>query len=199
MNERTRSEEGAFMDWLDDVVDADPEARLAAREEEVQLHLARALRLARESVGMTQATVAEASGLRQSMVSRLEKADHNPTLQTVLKYLNAVGAELVVSLLVGDGAFPATEAADRSVTVPCHVARQAASSGLTLREHVLTCIAKQETRSEMAALFRDECRRQMSEMRSWVQAEEDGRRRRPDAGAYVASAGDARSKYPVAA
>ncbi len=93
-------ERNVFLEWLDERVESEPEARLAAREEEVRLYLASALRRARNEAGLTQAQVAEVSGLRQSVVSHLESADHNPTIETILRYLSAVGANLVMSVTV---------------------------------------------------------------------------------------------------
>lgn len=145
-----------FVTWLEELVESQPEAKEAAAEEGVRLYLARALRMAREASGMTQADLAEESGLKQSMVSRLERPDYNPTLQTVLRYLRAVGAELVLKVVVGHKEFAGTSMSERSVVVPAHVVEQAEVRGVTIREYVLECIARQSAVSEMRVAMREE-------------------------------------------
>lgn len=134
-----------FMTWLEDRVESHPEAKEAAAEEGMRLSLARALRKAREASDKTQAQLAEESGLKQSMVSRLERPDYNPTFQTVLRYLRAVDAELVLKVVVGTQEFAATPMSERSVVVPQSVVEQAQRRGITVGEHVLECVARQST------------------------------------------------------
>lgn len=128
------------MGWLDGIVKESPAAVAAERQESLKICLAEALRGARNAAGMPQAMLSEASGLKQSVVSRLERADHNPTLESIARYLDAIGADLVLSVLVGDRGFHATEAAQRSVTLPPTVVDAAAERGLTLSEYVLSCV-----------------------------------------------------------
>lgn len=162
MSKRSTPSGDDFMTWLEDLVESHPEAKVAAAEEGVRLYLARALRMAREASGMTQADLAEESGLKQSMVSRLERSDYNPTLQTVLKYVKAVNAELVLKVVVGQEEFAATPVSERSVVVPEHVAEQAKQRGVSTREYVLECIARQSTMSEMRVIIRQEMQHQMA-------------------------------------
>jgi DNA-binding XRE family transcriptional regulator len=68
------------------IVDALARARIMVRE------LARA----REEVGMTQAQVAERIGTTQSAVARLERADVDPRLSTLVKYAAVVGRRVSV-------------------------------------------------------------------------------------------------------
>jgi len=108
MHDGDRPERDDLERWLEKSVQNDPEARRAAAEEEVHLHLARALRKARLAAGMTQSQVAEAAGLRQSAVSRLESPNHNPTIASVVRYLTAVGGELAMSVRVDGRRIPVT-------------------------------------------------------------------------------------------
>lgn len=168
MSERGATKKQAFMDWLQELVDSSPEAATAARDEEVQLNLSEALRSAREAAGMTQRHVAETSGLKQSAVSRLEKPGHNATVGTVLTYLHAVGADLVLSVVVEGRTFPATAMAKRAVVMPTYVCDWADTHGMDLREHVLASVTRQETVTEVASIFRSEVYKQLSEMRRWI-------------------------------
>lgn len=118
MRDGDRPERDDLLGWLEESVQNDPEARRAAAEEEVHLHLARALRKARLAAGMTQSQVAEAAGLRQSAVSRLESPNHNPTIASVVRYLTAVRGELALSVQAGGRRIPATPAAKRVKPVP---------------------------------------------------------------------------------
>lgn len=140
MSRRTGQEEHDFMNWLDNLVQEDPSAIAAESEESLKIRLADALRAARSAVGMPQTLVSEVSGLKQSVVSRLEKADHNPTLETIRRYLDAIGADLVLSVIVSGQSHHATEAAERTVTLPVSIVCEAKERGLTLREYVFSCL-----------------------------------------------------------
>lgn len=188
-----------FIDWLDEIVEASLEAKQAAREEELRLHLAGALRKAREASGMTQALVAEVSTLKQSMVSRLERADHNPTVETILKYLNAVSADLVLSVIVDGQMFAATETAQRAVVLPQHISDEAEERGVSLREHVIGCVTRQQTMRDVASVFREELHREMVEMRSWMRGQQDSDFQTHDVGSYVSEATYGSEPYSVAA
>jgi len=173
MTKKTPDERQGFMEWLQNTVAEQPEAAAAARDEEARLHLARALRRAREEVGMTQALLAEASGLKQAMISRLEKADHNPTVATVLKYVTALGGELVMGVVVGDVLFGATDASSRTVTLPAYAVSEARRRDLDPKEYVLTCVARDQSSRAMIDVVREEIRVNMVEMRSWMRASGD--------------------------
>lgn len=45
---------------------------------------------------ITQAEISKKSGLTQSVVSRVESGTHSPTMQTLIKYLHAIGYTLKV-------------------------------------------------------------------------------------------------------
>lgn len=199
MSKKAPNEQQGFMEWFQNAVAAQPEAVVAARDEDARLHLARALRRAREEAGMTQELVAEASGLKQAMVSRLEKADHNPTIATVLKYVSAVQGELVMGVVVGNEMFGATPASYRTAILPAYAVSEAERLGLDPREYVLTCVARDRSSREVAGLVREEFRAHMVEMRSWMRARSDGDGDGRPTEPYASEVHGKRTDYPVAA
>ncbi len=50
----------------------------------------------RKEAGLTQKDVAKKSGLTQQMISRIEKYDNSPTLSNFMKYVEAIGVDLVI-------------------------------------------------------------------------------------------------------
>ncbi|MDZ7802317.1 MAG: helix-turn-helix transcriptional regulator [Trueperaceae bacterium] len=150
MSQHIPPEDGTFLEWLDQLASSDSEARQAALDEEVHLYLPAALRRAREASGMTQEMVAEASGLRQSAVSRMERTGHNPTMASVMRYVDAVGAELAMNIVVGEQQIPATRSAERTISLPSEILERAAARGLTPRAYVLGCIARDDARQGVA-------------------------------------------------
>lgn len=63
------------------------------------MHLAHTLKDAREASGLSLADVAERSGIDRGALSRLENGHaDNPTLNTLVRYLKAIGKKLVVSI-----------------------------------------------------------------------------------------------------
>lgn len=59
---------------------------------------ARELIAARAKAGLTQGEVAERMGTTQSVIARLESGQRSPSLRTVQRYAEAVGARAVVRL-----------------------------------------------------------------------------------------------------
>ncbi len=60
--------------------------------------MARELISARSRAGLTQGEVAERMGTTQSVVARLESVRRTPSMRTVQRYAQAVGARAVVHL-----------------------------------------------------------------------------------------------------
>lgn len=54
--------------------------------------------------GMTQADVAEIMGISQQSISKIESYDSNPTLDTLQRYANAIGAMIEITVRQDDGA-----------------------------------------------------------------------------------------------
>jgi transcriptional regulator with XRE-family HTH domain len=173
MGKRVKRDGQNFMDWLDELVASDPEAQKAYEDEMLQLRLADALRQAREEAGMTQTMVAEAMGVRQSLISKLERSDHNHTVGTVLAYLQAVGAGLIVAVTTEEGRnlIPASTLAEDIVVLPQTVKAEAEAQGMSLREYVLCGLAHQETAQKMSRMFSDELKVHLLELQTWTNAQ----------------------------
>jgi len=93
------------LELLDDLVVDSPEVRRAVRRERLRLELARAMKRARETTGLTQQDVAGALGVTQAWVSKLENANHDHKLESVLSYFDAVGADMNLEVGVGASTF----------------------------------------------------------------------------------------------
>ena len=72
----------SWTDWLSESL-RDPERRSGFGAEGVKTALAFALVDARESAGMTRAELAEASGVSEAYISKLESGDANPSVGKV--------------------------------------------------------------------------------------------------------------------
>ena len=77
---------------------ANPETRAAYEAQAEEFALARELIAARTRAGLTQAEVAQRMGTTQSTVARLEGGKAAPSLRSVQRYAQAVGARAVVHL-----------------------------------------------------------------------------------------------------
>ena len=59
-----------------------------------------ALKAAREALGLTLADIKARTGIEKGNLSRLENAPNpNPTIETLTRYADAVGKELVITLV----------------------------------------------------------------------------------------------------
>lgn len=86
--------------FLDSIIPDTPESRLAERQEIFRIALTQAMRDARKRVGLTQKQLAEKLGVGQSWVSKLESANNDHTFESVIAYLNALGADFETSILL---------------------------------------------------------------------------------------------------
>ncbi|MBY6758659.1 helix-turn-helix transcriptional regulator [Clostridium botulinum] len=73
-----------------------PGLEIYIKQVDAQYKLIKSLVEFRKSTGITQKEVAERSGLTQQMVSRMEKVDYSPTLESFLKYMLALGLEVKI-------------------------------------------------------------------------------------------------------
>ena len=102
---RLTAEEGSKYRTIREQVDAElPELLSRHRERIVALDkiddLVKQLRSAREEKGLSLADVSERTGMDRSALSRLESGDRpNPTVDTLVRYADAVGMRLEVSLV----------------------------------------------------------------------------------------------------
>lgn len=77
---------------------ADPKTRAEYDALADEFEMARELIAARTKAGMTQDEVAQRMGTTQSVVARLESGKRMPSLRTVQRYAQAIGARAVVRL-----------------------------------------------------------------------------------------------------
>ena len=77
---------------------ANPDTVAAYAEQAQEFAIARELIAARARAGMTQAEVAQRMDTTQSTVARMESGRRLPTLRTVQRYAEAVGARAVLRL-----------------------------------------------------------------------------------------------------
>jgi DNA-binding XRE family transcriptional regulator len=77
---------------------ADPAARTEYEAQAAEFDMARELIAARARAGLTQSDVAELMGTTQSVIARLEGGKRVPSLRTVQRYAQAVGARAVVRI-----------------------------------------------------------------------------------------------------
>ncbi len=77
---------------------ADPEIQTEYDAMSNEFAMARELIAARSRAGLTQGEVAERMGTTQSVVARLESGRRAPSMRTVQRYAQAVGARAVVHL-----------------------------------------------------------------------------------------------------
>ena len=80
-------------DYFKEVLPETPETHLSECQELFRIDLTQAMRNLRKATGLTQKEVAEKLGVTQSWVSKLESANNDHTFESVLAYLDALGAD----------------------------------------------------------------------------------------------------------
>lgn len=78
---------------------ADPQTQAEYDALAGEFEMARELIAARGRAGLTQGEVAQRMGTTQSVVARLESGKRMPSMRTVQRYANAIGARAVVRLV----------------------------------------------------------------------------------------------------
>ena len=86
--------------FLESIVPDTPETRRVEKQERFRFALTQAMRDLRNRVGLTQKELAQELGIGQSWVSKLESANNDHTFESVLAYLDALGADLRASILL---------------------------------------------------------------------------------------------------
>jgi len=92
------TERNEVLEFLDELVSSDEGTRREAEKERVRLALALAMVRARKAKGLSQAEVAKRLGVTQSWVSKLENPNIAHTFESIVDYLQAVGAELDMAI-----------------------------------------------------------------------------------------------------
>jgi transcriptional regulator with XRE-family HTH domain len=132
-----------FQAWLQQKVSDEPEVILAGKLEYLRLYLTDAMREIRNKSGLTQAQLAEKLGVQQAAVSKLESALKEHELESVLHYLHALGADLLVAVKQGDKLYQASDNEGiLLVDVPDVVAQKALAVNMSVREYVHLAIKK---------------------------------------------------------
>lgn len=80
-------------DYFQEVLPETPETHLIECQELFRIDLTQAMRNLRKATGLTQKEVAEKLGVTQSWVSKLESANNDHTFESILAYLDALGAD----------------------------------------------------------------------------------------------------------
>jgi len=130
-----------FQDWLNRKVSDDPEVILAGKLEYLRLYLTDAMRELRTKTGLTQAQLAQKLGVQQAAVSKLESALKEHELESVLKYLHTLGADLLVALKQGEELYQVSDKESGVlVDVPVEVQDLASAVGMSPRKYVQAAI-----------------------------------------------------------
>jgi len=88
--------------FLKSIIPDTPEMQRVEKKERFRIALTQAMRDLRNQVGLTQKELAQRLGICQSSISKLENANNDHTLESVLDYLDVLGAELRTSILLED-------------------------------------------------------------------------------------------------
>ncbi|QLE49616.1 helix-turn-helix domain-containing protein [Nostoc sp. C057] len=132
-----------FQAWLQQEVSDEPEVILAGKLEYLRLYLTDAMREIRNKSGLTQAQLAQKLGVKQAAVSKLESALKEHELESVLHYLHALGADLLIAVKQGDDLYQASDNEGvLLVDVPDVVAQKALAANMSVREYVHVAVEK---------------------------------------------------------
>ena len=120
----------------------------ASKVTHLRLELALAMQTLRSSAGLTQRELADRLGVLQPAVAKLERAgDHK--LETIVRYLAELGAELLVAVRQGDDVVQVSDDRERLVVaLPREVDDWAATAGMDLDAFVLRALREARDRSE---------------------------------------------------
>lgn len=130
-----------FQEWLDTAISDDPEVVLAGKLEYLRLYLTDAMRDLREKAGLTQAEFAKKLGVQQAAISKLESAAKDHKLESVLQYLHALDADLLVAVKQGEDLYQVSENEGCVlVDLPKSVQELAAAKGMTVRDYILRTV-----------------------------------------------------------
>ncbi|MBN3868935.1 helix-turn-helix domain-containing protein [Nostoc sp. JL33] len=132
-----------FQAWLQQKVSDEPEVILAGKLEYLRLYLTDAMREIRNKAGLTQAQLAQKLGVKQAAVSKLESALKEHELESVLHYLHALGADLLIAVKQGDDLYQASDNEGvLLVDVPDVVFQKALAANMSVREYVRVAVEK---------------------------------------------------------
>ncbi len=88
-----------YLEYRERRLQEDPELAHAYEQETLEREIARQVLRLRQARGWTQAQLAEALETTQSVVARLESGSHRPSLSTLDRICQVLGARLEVRLV----------------------------------------------------------------------------------------------------
>ena len=90
------------LDSLEDTLSDTDETRREGKKEALRLALTDTMRRVRKQEGLTQGEVADRLDVSQSWVSKLESANHDHQIESIVAYLDALSADLGLSIRTRD-------------------------------------------------------------------------------------------------
>ena len=91
----------------------------------------------RSKAELSQADIAEVLGVKQPAVAKLEKADRQHDIESVIRYLHAVGAELTVGIKSNDQFYQVSEPSNTVIVdVPETVCKESLRCQMGVRSYV---------------------------------------------------------------
>lgn len=90
------------VDFLEDTLPDTDETRREGKKEALRLALTDAMRQVRKKEGLTQGEVADRLDVSQSWVSKLESANYDHQVESIIAYLDALSADLGLSIRTRD-------------------------------------------------------------------------------------------------
>lgn len=93
-----KTKAGMSLDEVFAEAENSPKWKVAYAKADVEVRMAIQIAKARERARLTQGQLAKAIGTTQSVISRIERADQNLTLETLSKIAGALKRDLVVQL-----------------------------------------------------------------------------------------------------
>lgn len=95
---KKRAKAGMSLDEVFSKSEKSPKWKAAYEKADIEVKLAIQIAQARERASLTQAQLAKQIGTTQSVISRIERADQNLTIETLSKIANALHSNLVIQL-----------------------------------------------------------------------------------------------------
>jgi DNA-binding XRE family transcriptional regulator len=86
----------AHRQYIDEQIKRDPRFAKDLEEAKIQVRIAVMIARLREERGLSQRDLAKIVGIKQPQIARLEKGDHLPTLETLLRLADALSARVII-------------------------------------------------------------------------------------------------------
>lgn len=100
--------------YVHEQIDKGPDFAAHLEQARAEVRVAVAVAQLREQRGMSQRDLARQTGIKQPQIARLEKGDHLPTLDTLWRLLDALGARIELSPHGGVTVHPISQRMSRS-------------------------------------------------------------------------------------